>query len=332
MVEALKGELPWDPLTYNRSFTSASASHKAELQKQHDSKIASIQEDSTIDPALKRAFKRASSFPSGHFLLVKPLTRNGATLTAAEFRDGVDLRYGRKPPDLPPECYACADGLPLTLQHSLTCKKGGGIVGRHDIVATSLATIAEAAVSKAKVKKECMVRPNPARGRDGPPGLFSDVRIMGLKPKEPAKSVDIDVRMFYPDAASAESSSIQALLKRNETDKNNKYKSACISVGTEFEPFVCTTDGVLAEGAERVMKSIGAAIADKWGKHKGEVMAWIRGRLSLSIVRAASACMRGFGRAASREAIVAREQTVGFYDGAALGRLLRQTGDQKDNS
>ena len=77
----------------------------------------------------------------------------------------------------------------------------------------SLATIAEAAVFKAKVKKECMVRPNPARGRDGPPGLFSDVRIMGLKPKEPAKSVDIDVRMFYPDAASAESSSIQGLLK-----------------------------------------------------------------------------------------------------------------------
>ena len=113
-----------------------------------------------------------------------------------------------------------------------------------------------------------MVRPNPARGRDRPPGLFSDVRIMGLNPKEPAKSVDIDVQMFYPGAASAESSSIQALLKRNETDKNNKYKSACISVGTEFEPFVCTTDGILAEGAERVMKSIGAAIADKWGKHK----------------------------------------------------------------
>ena len=61
-------------------------------------------------------------------------------------------------------------------------------------------------------------------------------------------------------------------------------------------------------------------------------MALIRERLSLSIVRAASACMRGFGRAASREAIVAREQTVGFYDGAALGRLLRQTGIHNDNS
>ena len=89
---------------------------------------------------------------------------------------------------------------------------------------------------------------------------------------------------------------------------------------------------MLADGAERVIKSIGAGIAEKWGKQKGEVMAWIRGRLSLSIVRAASACMRGFGRAASREAIMEREETVGFYDGAALGRLLRRTGEQDSNS
>ena len=133
--------------------------------------------------------------------------------------------------------------------------------------------------------------------------------------------------MFYPEATSARVSSIQALLKKNETEKNTKYKSACTSFGTEFEPFVCTTDGVLAEGAERVIKMLGSAIAEKWGKQKGEVMAWIRGRLSLSIARAASACMRGFGRAETKEAVFMKERTVGFYDGAALGRLLRRTGD-----
>ena len=134
LVESLKGNAPWDPTSHNRCFTSAAASYKADLDKQYDAKMKEINDNPRIDPAVKRAFKRASSFPTGHFLLAKPVKRNGATLSAAEFRDGVDLRYGRKPPDLPPECYACADSIPLTLQHALTCKKGGGIVGRHDIV------------------------------------------------------------------------------------------------------------------------------------------------------------------------------------------------------
>ena len=57
-------------------------------------------------------------------------------------------------------------------------------------------------------------------------------------------------------------------------------------------------------------------------------MSWIKGRMSLAIVRASSACMRGFGRTASREKLQMREKTVGFFDGAALGRLLRNTADE----
>ena len=328
LIAALKGETKWDPVQHHRTFTAVSSAHKGEKEKKQSSTVSDIKEDTTLQPDTIRAFKRASEFPSGHFLIAKPLTRNGAVLSAHEFRDAADLRYARKPPDLPQKCHACGKDAPqLTLNHALTCKKGGGVVGRHEILAVSLATIAEAAVSAARINKNCCVRRPPENGIQGLPGLYSDVRITGLKQKEPAKTLDIDVRMFYPEATSARVSSIQALLKKNETEKNTKYKSACTSFGTEFEPFVCTTDGVLAEGAERVIKMLGSAIAEKWGKQKGEVMAWIRGRLSLSIARAASACMRGFGRAETKEAVFMKERTVGFYDGAALGRLLRRTGD-----
>ena len=333
LIAALKGESKWNPVQHHRTFTAVSSAHKAENEKKQTAAVSAIKEDRTLQPETLRAFKRASEFPSGHFLIAKPITRNGAVLSAHEFRDAADLRYGRMPPDLPQKCFACGDDQHLlTLNHALTCKKGGGVVGRHLILATSLATIAESAVSAARVKKECCVRRPPGNGVQGPPGLYSDIRITGLKQKEPAKTLDIDVRMFYPDAASVGSSTIQALLKKNETEKNTKYKAACTSFGTEFEPFVCTTDGVLAEGAERVIKMLGGSIAEKWGKRKGEVMAWIRGRLSLSIARAASACMRGFGRAEAKEAVSLREQTVGFYDGAALGRVLRRTGDVGVNS
>ena len=57
-------------------------------------------------------------------------------------------------------------------------------------------------------------------------------------------------------------------------------------------------------------------------------MGWIRGRISLSIARAASACLRGFDRTETRVSILEREMEIGFLDGAALGRMFRQTTDQ----
>ena len=255
---------------------------------------------------------------------MKPLKRNGATLTKNEFWDGVDRRYAKKPPDLPPTCNTCEDKREMSIEHAMTCKKGGGVVGRHFILTNALTTIAEAACW---VKNECQVRPPPTTD-NGPPALYSDLRISRHKPKDPSKALDIDVRVFYPDAPSARAYSTEALLKKNEVEKINKYKSACTSLGTEFEPFVCTTDGVMAEGAKRVLNTLGTNIAEKWKSSKGVVMSWIKGRMSLAIVRASSACMRGFGRTESREKLQMREKVVGFFDGAALGRLLRNTADE----
>ena len=50
--------------------------------------------------------------------------------------------------------------------------------------------------------------------------------------------------------------------------------------------------------------------------------------MSLSIVRASSSCLRGFGRTERKEVMMEREEVVGFMDGAALGRLYRRTTDQ----
>ena len=324
LVEALKGSAPWNPISHQMTFTEASSEHKSSNDKSNDDKVKAILEDATLPPNIKRAFKRANEFKTGQFLQVKPLKRNGATLTKNEFWDGVDLRYAKKPPDLPPNCNACEDKREMSIEHAMTCKKGGGVVGRHFILTNALTTVAEAACW---VKNECQVRPPPTTD-NGPPALYSDLRISRHKPKDPSKALDIDVRVFYPDAPSARAYSTEALLKKNEVEKINKYKSACTSLGTEFEPFVCTTDGVMAEGAKRVLNTLGTNIAEKWKSSKGVVMSWIKGRMSLAIVRASSACMRGFGRTESREKLQMREKVVGFFDGAALGRLLRNTADE----
>ena len=69
-------------------------------------------------------------------------TRNGAWLSAVthrlnatelsreEFRDNLRLRYGLMPQDIPATCDGC--GKKLSIEHVLSCPKGGLVLAWHD--------------------------------------------------------------------------------------------------------------------------------------------------------------------------------------------------------
>ena len=84
---------------------------------------------------------------------------------------------------------------------------------------------------------------------------------------------------------------------RPDAEKVTQYKAACENhqqQSGEFVPFVATTDGVLGGGAQKVLSQLVERLCTKWEhKSKGEVMAWVRARIGVAIVRAASACIRG---------------------------------------
>ena len=71
------------------------------------------------------------------------------------------------------------------------------------------------------------------------------------------------------------------------------------------------------------MKQIAETMAYKWKKPKGTVWGWVQAQLSLGIVRACSACIRGSkipGGARARR--VDPETMVDDSDGAFLGLQL----------
>ena len=63
---------------------------------------------------------------TGSWLSAVPTFVNGLSLSKGEFRDGLRLRYGLKIDDLPKVCDGC--NAKFTVNHALSCKKGGLVV------------------------------------------------------------------------------------------------------------------------------------------------------------------------------------------------------------
>ena len=114
-------------------------------------------------------------------------------------------------PALPKACWACQNAkgeaafhaAPLTVDHALICKKGGGGIGRHDIIAAGLAAIAKKATSDARGRGGVCVRQGDTHNR----GLFVDVSVKGWgggDREDMSRVLHTDVRVIYPDAHSCD--------------------------------------------------------------------------------------------------------------------------------
>ena len=83
--------------------------------------------DSTAALAMRWAEQRGTST----WLTALPLVSHGFDLTRREFYDALCLRYGWEPAKMP---TTCACGQRFSLEHALTCQRGGYITMRHDEV------------------------------------------------------------------------------------------------------------------------------------------------------------------------------------------------------
>ena len=171
-------------------------------------------------------------------------------------------------------------------------------------------------------------------------GLRPDLLMTGLDPYRPRSY--LDVRIPYADASAYAGTSVVRLLEMHEAEKVTQYKAACENhqqqSGKFDVPFVATTDGVLG-GARRTcsaMRLVERLCTKSEHKSKGEVMAWVRARIGVAIVRAASACIRGQRRkpnAADGEAGFGRSSATPLPWGrwSTGGRQLRSSEELSPN-
>eukprot|EP00957_Ditylum_brightwellii_P019330 1458794-Ditylum_brightwellii.AAC.1 len=75
-----------------------------------------------------RKLKRGRT--TGAWLTIMPNRLNGTELSTEAFRDNLRLRYGYIPLHLSCTCDGCS--AKFTVQHALSCPKGGLVLIRHD--------------------------------------------------------------------------------------------------------------------------------------------------------------------------------------------------------
>jgi len=89
---------------------------------------------------------------TGAWLSVIPNRFDGTELSREEFQDNLALRYGLRPRGLPERCDGCNE--PFTVEHGLSCKKGGFVGQRHDDLCEELAHLCSMALTPSRISSE----------------------------------------------------------------------------------------------------------------------------------------------------------------------------------
>ena len=118
-----------------------------------------------------------------------------------------------------------------------------------------------------------------------------DIGIRGFWTKQFDRIVDI--RITYPESNSNRNSTVEKLIEKQEKEKKSKYLQPCLERRRHFTPFIATTDGMLGKEAKNFVARLVDRLAGKWKSPYSQVMAYVRGRISIAILRVASQQIRG---------------------------------------
>ena len=237
---------------------------------------------------------------TGSWLTVLPDRVYNTCLTAEEWRDNARIRYGLRPTDLCSHCDGCGSG--FTVEHGLSCKKGGLVGIRHDDVRDEAGALAAMALTSSKVTYEPKIfysrnlktsqsnadQPNPQQANDEARG---DVLVHGLWVK--GSGCVLDIRVTDTDARSYQSSSSQKVLERAAKVKKAKYNDACLEMRRSFMPLVYSVDGLACKEARAFEKRVASLLATKWNRSYSEMAGFVKSRMSLAIIRSNTMLLRG---------------------------------------
>ena len=101
-----------------------------------------------------------------------------------------------------------------------------------------------------------------------------------------------DVRVFNPGAPS--NCLFKSAYCRHEREKRCQYEQRVHEIEHgHFSPLVFTTTGGMGDAASQVYRRLANLLTEKLELSYGEVMGWIRCKLSFALVRLAIMCIRG---------------------------------------
>ena len=247
----------------------------------------------SLTPPLQLAMDLAQEKGASSWLTALPLEEHGFTLHKSAFRDAMALRYGWIPTNIPSHCVC---GQPFSVQHALSCPRGGFPSIRHnelrDLTASLLKETCHGVATEPSLQPITSETFNAATVNTQD-GARLDIVANGFWGGAFERAF-FDVRVFNPFAPSNRHSSLASSYRHHESLKKRLYERRVREVEhSSFTPLVFSLTGGLGPAATAFYKRLASQLSDKWKQPYSSTIGWLRCRISFSLLRSSIMCLRG---------------------------------------
>ena len=235
----------------------------------------------------------ASERGASNWLTALPIEEFGFSLHKGAFTDALALRYGWTPSRIP---LSCDCGSTFTVEHVLSCPRGGFPTIRHnevrDVTANLLTEICHDVKTEPDLQPltgETMTRSTSITAD----GARLDIAVNGFWGGRFERTF-LDVRVFNPHAPTNRNTTISNCYRKHEAEKKRAYEQCILEVEhSTFTPLVFSATGGMAKQCSTFYKRLASRLAEKWEQPYSSTLSWVRCRLSFSLLRSAIQCIRG---------------------------------------
>ena len=255
----------------------------------------------TMDVKTKRLVMAAREKGASSWLSALPLRKRGYVLNRQEFRDAICLRYGWKVEGTP---IHCGCGKRNSIDHILTCKRGGYVNLRHNSLRNAEAKLMEEVCHDIRIEPSLLPTAQEMVQGTAADGARCDVSARGVWNRY--DKTFFDILVTHPNAESHIQKPLSRLYKDCETLKKRKYSDRVMNIErATFTPLVFMTTGGMSKECDRLNKRLAELIATKRKQKYCHVVADIRTRLRFSLLKATTIAIRGYrhGRVRNEEEI-----------------------------
>ena len=295
VVKALVHAITNNHRNYSYEIVADQLHAKSEIRttRRSEAKGKATELKSSLPDDLQRAMELAQEKGSSTWLTALPIKEHGFFFHKGGFLDAIAMRYGWTPRRLSSNC-AC--GSTQSVEHALSCPKGGFPSIRHNEIRDLTANLLTEVCSDVCIEPELQPLSGEVlsgRTANREDGARLDIAANGLWGGRYERTF-VDVRIFNPHAPTNANQAISTCYKTHERIKKRAYEQRVRDIEhASFTPLVMSATGGMANEATQFYKRLASRLAEKWDQPYSSTMAWLRCRLTFSLLRSAIQSIRG---------------------------------------
>ena len=256
---------------------------KSQKQQKHQAKLENIRSYLTEEQTRLNNLNRERG--SSSWLAALPLSEQGYDLTKQLFWDLIRIHYGWTLTRFP-AYYEC--GEKFDLQHSLSCKKGGFISLRHNLVRNVTPSLLNEVEAQLQPLTGESFAPLTATGNE----VRLDVCARGFW--QAGQMAFFNVREFNPNVRRCSKQGLSKTYQLNEKEKKLLYNKRIMQVehGT-FTPLVMSATREMGRESSKFYSRLSELTSEKRESSYSIVATWIQRKVIFALIKSIGMCPRG---------------------------------------